>query len=555
MYPIGFFWDDLPLSYISKFGNNTALFEYLGADRPLSYLPHKFLNILLGNRPLNWRLFIVLLIFINSLLIYKILTKVNFNQNFIIFSCFLFILSPWFAEEFISRIYSIHFLTLSIFLISINQLLTFVKKERLINLLSFTILSLISLLFNDYLLGGFLALIFVLFYFREYLSKIKSKKIILSIFVIISLFTLQILLQNLFQNNTVRENYSISFKINQFIANPYSFSKKFIKILMSNLFYSFKIFYYYLSKINLSSNCLLLCLITSTFLSSLVVSVKSKNNSFIINNKTNIVKALIICFILSQLYIAIMGYRFSPVNRFLLPSLLIIVLLFSSVLIFIKNKTLIFLFTFSIFYLTLNYEYVSSEKVNKQHLFNKNLYSQIFWRTNGLSINSNLYDLNSNYPLNDEDYAYSSILNSLANHNNNKLFKLWYTNKDRYDGSAEKSKRTFRNYNLDLEKLKYVIINSENLNLSNCLRFVTYEKLNNLNISMISFGGQLENEINENLLLDSNCFCFYYQKIMYHHQFKNGDDVRKLYNEMLVKNFQADKNQIIDLKDIYEKYN
>ena len=58
---LGFYWDDWAKTLVDKVFGPSGYWDYYAEDRPLSGWTHILLNAILGDRPLNWHVFTLIM--------------------------------------------------------------------------------------------------------------------------------------------------------------------------------------------------------------------------------------------------------------------------------------------------------------------------------------------------------------------------------------------------------------------------------------------------------------------------------------------------------------
>jgi len=139
---LGFYWDDLPYVWFTHVGGANGVFRAIAADRPTLAPLYALTHSILGEHPLAWQLFSVLIRWINVLSIYLLLRLLFPKQRRLnIVVSLLYLVYPGFSQQWISVIYSHAFIILSIYTLSHIFMIQAVRVPKR-NLL-YTILSLI----------------------------------------------------------------------------------------------------------------------------------------------------------------------------------------------------------------------------------------------------------------------------------------------------------------------------------------------------------------------------------------------------------------------------
>lgn len=151
---LGFYWDDFPMSWIASTMGGAGLGRYFATNRPVWGLVYRITTPLLGNRPLNWQIFALLLRWITGLALWALLRLVwsrsgpqsGSRRVFAAWAAALFVVYPGFSQQYISFVYSHFFIILIVFLSSLVLMLLALRSPRWY--WPFTILSMVVGLLN-----------------------------------------------------------------------------------------------------------------------------------------------------------------------------------------------------------------------------------------------------------------------------------------------------------------------------------------------------------------------------------------------------------------------
>jgi hypothetical protein len=117
---LGFYWDDLPISWIRYELGPAALAEYFSAKRPAwSYL-YQVTSTLLPQLPVYWQVFALLLRWAGALVLYILLQRLLPQRaRMALGIALLFLVYPGFDQHFASYLYSHFYIVLFFFLFSL----------------------------------------------------------------------------------------------------------------------------------------------------------------------------------------------------------------------------------------------------------------------------------------------------------------------------------------------------------------------------------------------------------------------------------------------------
>ncbi len=125
----GFYWDDWSQLFLRvKFGDSFS-WAYFAADRPTSAWVNIMFYWMMDDNPFFWHLFITLLKWFASVLLYELLRKIQkTDRNANLMIVLFFIACPLFSQLHISVAYSQHFINSILFLISLLLTIQAIKS-------------------------------------------------------------------------------------------------------------------------------------------------------------------------------------------------------------------------------------------------------------------------------------------------------------------------------------------------------------------------------------------------------------------------------------------
>ena len=154
---MGFYWDELPISWIRYELGPEALTRYFSTNRPIWGLLYQLTTRILPQIPIYWEIFALFLRWMTALLVWKIVRELwpDRRQLALIVSM-LFLLYPGFNQQWTSFLYSHFFIVLCFFLFSFLCMLWSFRYPRLFWLL--TVLALFFSILNLWMMEYFFVL-------------------------------------------------------------------------------------------------------------------------------------------------------------------------------------------------------------------------------------------------------------------------------------------------------------------------------------------------------------------------------------------------------------
>ncbi len=139
MPQLGFYWDDLPMSWIRYQLGVDAMTKYFSTNRPVWALLYQLTTRVLPHVPIYWQVFALFWRWIGAVTLWAIVKKLfPQREKFALTLSLLFLLYPGFNQQWVSYLYSHFFIVLFFFLFSIFLML----RGRTISALIFSALNL-----------------------------------------------------------------------------------------------------------------------------------------------------------------------------------------------------------------------------------------------------------------------------------------------------------------------------------------------------------------------------------------------------------------------------
>ncbi len=160
---LGFYWDELPISWIRYELGPAALTRYFSTNRPIWGLLYQLTTRLLPQVPIYWEVFALFWRWMTALLVWGIVRELwPGRRQFALLVSIFFLLYPGFNQQWTSLLYSHFFIVLCFFLISFLSMLWSYRYPRFFWLL--TVFALIFSVLNLWMMEYF----FVLELFRPF---------------------------------------------------------------------------------------------------------------------------------------------------------------------------------------------------------------------------------------------------------------------------------------------------------------------------------------------------------------------------------------------------
>jgi len=116
---LGFYWDDLPMSWIRYQLGADAMTRYFSTNRPVWALLYQVTTHILPHNPIYWQVFALFWRWLGAVTLWAIARKLfPQREKFAITLSLLFLLYPGFNQQWVSYLYSHFFIVLFFFLLS-----------------------------------------------------------------------------------------------------------------------------------------------------------------------------------------------------------------------------------------------------------------------------------------------------------------------------------------------------------------------------------------------------------------------------------------------------
>jgi hypothetical protein len=116
---LGFYWDDLPMSWIRYQLGADAMTRYFSTNRPVWALLYQITTHILPHQPIYWQVFALFWRWLGAVTLWAIAQKLfPQREKFALTLSLLFLLYPGFNQQWVSYLYSHFFIVLFFFLLS-----------------------------------------------------------------------------------------------------------------------------------------------------------------------------------------------------------------------------------------------------------------------------------------------------------------------------------------------------------------------------------------------------------------------------------------------------
>ena len=128
---LGYYWDDWPAIWFTRFFGSSSLMEVLGIDRPQLAWLYYLTTSLIGESMAGWQLFSILTRWMSCLALWWTLLQVWPKQRTeVTWITFLFAIYPGFRQQYIALIYSHDWIVITLFLLSFGLMIAAVRRPK-----------------------------------------------------------------------------------------------------------------------------------------------------------------------------------------------------------------------------------------------------------------------------------------------------------------------------------------------------------------------------------------------------------------------------------------
>lgn len=572
----GFYWDDWSQIFLRvKFGD-TAYWDYFMADRPTSAWTNILFARFLQNDPRLWHLFIILLKFLTSIVIYRILRSLrpeNGQANLMITS--LYILCPLFSQIYISVAYTQHYLNALLFLLSVLFIILAAQSAEKTKTLVFGSFSLLLTLLHLSIMEYFaflelikLPLLFITFRARSFSIKKSFRKSFQ--FFLPSLFLFCIYC-------VYRLNYTKIFPLQEakdpslfydFISAPMATAISFAKTMIAHIAYIFTDFVGSLFTINVETMFRpfsLFSILLSVLLFFLIILFFSKIefNSNLLSGKP-IAGYLGIGFL--WIFLALLPSLVSDntlaavdqahVERIFLPAIFGVALVFYALIAWLippHPKLMVAIAFLSAFFYHQQLE--ANNLGRQQTLEQNNVFWQLRTRMPALESNTAIVDEEVMFPF-QGNFSTSGAINLLYENpiNPDGTTPLWvFHSQEKYFSERSGYSVKKRNFEFYAAPSQSIFLDYEN-QFANCVWIFSPEDIDNPHLTEIQKSWIPHSDISR-IIREASAqpdpaifgeqpanWCTYYQKASLLRQFHSWDALAALSTEVLDKGFTPQSN-------------
>lgn len=163
---LGFYWDDLPMSWIRYQLGPEAMTRYFSSNRPVWGMLYQVTTRILPHIPIYWQVFALLLRALTGILAWGVIKNIwRDRQTFALITAFFFLLYPGFNQQWGAYLYSHFFIVINFFLGSLYfnlRALDDPRRARLFSALAL-LFSALNLWMMEYFFFAELVRPFILF--------------------------------------------------------------------------------------------------------------------------------------------------------------------------------------------------------------------------------------------------------------------------------------------------------------------------------------------------------------------------------------------------------
>jgi hypothetical protein len=127
----GFYWDDLPITWIRYQMGPEALTDYFSTNRPIWGLVHQLTTSVIPQVPVYWQIFALLWRWLGAIVVFAIVAKLLTDKPRVALGvALLFLVYPGFNQHWSAYLYSHFYIVLFFFLISLLCILLAMENQR-----------------------------------------------------------------------------------------------------------------------------------------------------------------------------------------------------------------------------------------------------------------------------------------------------------------------------------------------------------------------------------------------------------------------------------------
>jgi hypothetical protein len=128
---LGYYWDDWPAIWFTRFFGSASLVNVLGIDRPQLAWLYYLTTSLIGDSKAGWQLFSLLMRWLSCLALWWTLLQLWPKQRAeVTWVTFLFAIYPGFRQQYIALIYSHDWIVITLFMLSFGLMLAAVRNPK-----------------------------------------------------------------------------------------------------------------------------------------------------------------------------------------------------------------------------------------------------------------------------------------------------------------------------------------------------------------------------------------------------------------------------------------
>lgn len=148
---LGFYWDDLPISWLRYELGKDALTTYFSTNRPAWGVWYNFLTSFIPHQPIYWQIIALFWRWLSSLAFFALLRELlPKHKKLALGASLLFLLYPGFNQQSVSFVYGYHFTVYTLFLFSLYSMLRTLRRPSIFLTVLGLLASALNLVMGEY---------------------------------------------------------------------------------------------------------------------------------------------------------------------------------------------------------------------------------------------------------------------------------------------------------------------------------------------------------------------------------------------------------------------
>ena len=148
---LGFYWDDLPISWLRYELGKDALTTYFSTNRPAWGVWYNFITSFIPHQPIYWQIIALFWRWLSSLAFFALLRELlPKHKKLALGASLLFLLYPGFNQQSVSFVYGYHFTVYTLFLFSLYSMLRTLRRPSIFLTVLGLLASALNLVMGEY---------------------------------------------------------------------------------------------------------------------------------------------------------------------------------------------------------------------------------------------------------------------------------------------------------------------------------------------------------------------------------------------------------------------